>query len=244
VRRNPLRIAPILATCFALLCSIAQVVTARSAGEREGYEQILARFNRTAPPSYRAYRKMQAGLVDSDKRATMEVWTSYSPEHGFAYEIVQENGSDYVRRKILKDVLESEKELIAKGNPLHAPIVARNYGFEDGGLTDDGLQKITLKAARKSDGIINGNVFLHPEDGYVVRMQGRLVKSPSFWLRDVDVTWKFARIGGHVMPTEVASTGRVRIFGRSDFRMVYEYVSVDGQPTTRLAAVTGEKEKD
>ena len=57
------------------------------------------------------------------------------------------------------------------------------------------------------------------------------MKSPSFWLRDVDLTYKFAHVGGHVVPVEMSSTGRVRMFGRSSFRMVYDYVSIDGQPT-------------
>ena len=218
-----------MATCFALLCVVGQGVVAGSAGE--GYERILARFNSAAPPSYRAYRKMEAGLLDSDKRGWMEVWTTYSPDSGLKYEVVKEGGSDYVRRKILLDLLDDEQQLIAHGQPLRASVEARNYRFEDGGATPDGLQRISLQAARKSDGIINGTLFLHPEGGYVTRMEGRLVKNPSFWLRDVDVTWKFARIGRHVMPVEVSSTGRVRMFGRSNFKMVYEYVSIDGQPT-------------
>ena len=56
------------------------------------------------------------------------------------------------------------------------------------------------------------------------------MKSPSFWLRDVDVTYKFAHVGDRVVPVEMISTGRVRMFGRSNFRMVYDYESIDGRP--------------
>jgi hypothetical protein len=238
VTGKPLRLAPLLATCFALLWGAGQGVVAGSTGD--GYERILARFNSAAPPAYRAYRKMEAGLLDSDKRGWMEVWTTYSPGQGLRYEVVKEGGSDYVRHKILFDFLDNEKELIARGQPMRAAITARNYEVENAGATADGLQRISLKAARKSDGLINGTLFLHPEGGYVTRMQGRLVKSPSFWVRDVDVTWKFGRIGRHVMPVEMSSTARVRMFGRSDFRMVYEYVSIDGQPTG--SAVVAERE--
>ena len=66
---------------------------------------------------------------------------------------------------------------------------------------------------------------------------GRLVKSPSFWVTDVDVVWTYARVGGQVLPVEMTSSGRVRMVGRSMFKMVYEYVSIQGQPVgTRLAA--------
>ena len=89
-------------------------------------------------------------------------------------------------------MLTSEQNLIASGKRLRASLEAKNYSFEDGGTTDEGLQRVLLKPAKKSDGIVNGSLFFEPDSGAVTRMEGRLVKSPSFWLRDVDVTWKFA----------------------------------------------------
>ena len=97
-------------------------------------------------------------------------------------------------------------------------------------MTDAGLQHVVLKPAKKSDGIVNGSLFLEPDSGAVTQHRGRLVKSPSFWVRDVDVRWKFAHVGGHLVPVEMTSTGRVRMFGRSSFRMIYDYVSIDGRP--------------
>ena len=77
---------------------------------------------------------------------------------------------------------------------------------------------------------MDGSVLLD-KSGFVTRIDGRLVKSPSFWLRDVDVSWKFAHVGGHVVPVEMTSSGRVRMFGRSSFKMIYDYESIDGRPT-------------
>jgi hypothetical protein len=195
------------------------------------FERVVERFNTTAPPPYRAYRRLEAGNPDSNKQAWMEAWTEFRPGRGLTVDIVDEGGSEYIRNKILRGVFKSEQELIANGKPLRASVDEHNYLLEDGGTTPAGLQRVVLKAARKSDGIVNGTLFLEPNAGYVTRIEGRLVKSPSFWLRDVDVTWKFARVGAHVMPTEVSSSGRVRMYGRSSFRMVYEYVSIDGRPT-------------
>ena len=144
--------------------------------------------------------------------------------------MVDEGGSEYVRNKVLRGMLSGERDLIADGKRLRASLESKNYDFEDGGVTEHGLQRILLKPVKKSDGLVNGSLLLD-KTGFVTRIQGRLVKSPSFWLRDVDVSWKFAHVGGHVVPVEMTSNGRVRMFGRSNFRMVYEYVSVDGRPT-------------
>ena len=206
-----------------------------------GFEQVLAKSNTVLPPPYRAFRRMEGGLLDSEKRGWIEAWTEYTPGRGFTYEVVREGGSEYVRNKILRGMLASEQNLIKTGKRLRASLEAKNYLFEDGGMTDTGLQKVLLKPAKKSDGILNGSLLLDPRSGLITRLEGRLVKSPSFWLRDVDLTYKFAHIGDHVVPIEMSSTGRVRMFGRSNFRMVYDYESIDGRPTTLKASLRDEQ---
>lgn len=222
------RVAPILATGFALLCGLGQLSAAGSS--TAAFERVVARFNTTAPPAYRAFRRLEAGSPDKNKSGWLEAWTEFRPGR-LTIEIVGEGGSEYVRNKILRGMLDSEQQLVANGKPLRAAVDARNYQLADGGTTNDGLQRVVLKAARKSEGIVNGSLFLNPDSGYVTRIEGRLVKSPSFWVRDVDVTWKFARVGGHVVPVEISSLGRVRMYGQSMFKMTYQYVSIDGRPT-------------
>jgi hypothetical protein len=222
-----------LATGLALLCGLGQV--AASGQSTPAVERVMARLNVSAPPAYRAYRRLDAGMRDSSRHGWLEAWTEFHPSRGMSFEIAREGGNEYVRHKVLRKVLTSEQQLIAKGLPLHAPLDARNYRFEDGGTTD-GLQRVVLKAARNSDGIVNGSVLLSPETGDVTQIAGRLVKSPSFWVTDVDVVWTYARVGGQVLPVEMTSSGRVRMVGRSMFKMVYDYVSIQGQPVaTRLA---------
>ena len=212
-----------------------------STSAEPSFERVLAKSNTVAPPPYRAFRRMEGGLIDSEKRGWIEAWTEYTPGRGFTYEVVREGGSEYVRNKILRGMLVSEQKLIASGKRLHASLESMNYRFEDGGMADGGLQRVLLMPAKKSDGVLNGSVLIDPESGLVTRMEGRLVKSPSFWLRDVDVTYKYAHVGERVVPVEMTSTGRVRMFGRSNFRMVYDYESIDGRPTTLKASLRDEQ---
>jgi len=118
---------------------------------------------------------------------------------------------------------------MADGKPLRAPLVAANYDFEPAGTTESGLMRLLLRPARKSHGIVNGSALIDPDSGGVERIEGRLVKSPSFWVRDVDVIWKFARYGNAIVPVELSSSARVRFYGRSSFKMTYDYVSIDGR---------------
>lgn len=194
------------------------------------FQPALARFNTAGPPVYRAFRKLEAGLQGSTKHGWMEVWTEFRPGRGFTYEVIREAGYEYVLNKVLRGVLKGEAELLEHGKPLRAALAARNYRFEDGGMTESGLARVLLHPNRKAEGIVKGSALIEPDAGAVVRIEGRLVKSPSFWVRDVDVTWKFERIGDTVVPTELSSSARVRLYGRSNFKMTYDYVQVNGRP--------------
>ena len=196
------------------------------------FEPVLAKFNSPELPTYRAFRRLEAGTPGSGKHGWLEVSTEYRPGAGFSYSVIREGGYEYVRNKVLRGVLKGEAELIANGHPLRAPIVPRNYEIQDGGLTESGLTRLLLRPVRKSDGLIRGSAFLEPEIGGVVRMEGRLTKSPSFWVRDVDVTWKFTRVGDAIVPTELASSARVVFYGRQPFRMTYHYETIEGRQVT------------
>lgn len=207
-------------------------------------ERVFARFNEPAPPTYRAFRKLEAGRRDSGKHGWLEAWTEFQPGRGFRYEVVREGGYEYVRNKVLRGVLKAESELIAKGVPLRAPIVPRNYEVEEAGLTDAGLVRLLLHPQRKSDGVINGSALLEPGAG-IVRMAGRLTKNPSFWTRDVDVVWKFTKLGDAIVPLELSSTARVVFYGRQPFKMTYEYESIEGRQVDGVAlraSLTGDQE--
>ena len=219
---------PFLTISVILLWSLGP--SAESGLPIDRFEISLAKFNNAGPPAYRAFRRLEAGIPGSTKQGWLEVWTEYRPDQGFSYEVIREDGYEYVRNRVLRGVLKAEAELLEHGKPLRAALAERNYRFEDGGLTESGLSRLLLHPNRKGEGIVRGSALIEPDAGAVVRIEGRLVKSPSFWVRDVDVTWKFKRVGETIVPTELSSSARVRFYGRSNFKMTYDYVQVDGRP--------------
>ena len=222
-RRQPL--LALMALSMALLGSTASTLAGAGSGD---LDRVVARANASEQSSYRAYRRLEAGAGDS-KEGWLEAWTEVSPGRGLTYEIVGEGGHEYIRNKVLRDVLNSEQKLVAQGYPLRAALTAANYTFADGGMTEAGMQRVLLTPLRKTSGIVEGSLLIDPADGRLAQIEGRLVKNPSFWLRNVDVVWKYARMGGAVVPVEVASTGKVRMFGASSFRMQYDYETIAGR---------------
>ena len=235
-RRSPV-VVPVLAAALALGWMFS--AAASPASVEQTFDRFFSRFNNSAPPPYRAFRRLEGGIIGSKNQGWIEVWTEFQPPRTFKFNVVREDGSDYVRNSVLRKLLLNEQEMLGDGKPLRAALEPRNYLFEDGGATDSGLQRVALTPARKGEGIVTGSLFIEPQSGGVVKLEGRLIKSPSFWVRDIDVMWQFASVAEHVVPVEMTTTGRVRFFGQSYFRMYYDYETIGGQPTNGRVKAAG-----
>jgi len=206
-------------------------------------DRVVARVD---PPAqqYRALRRLEAQSDKLGGSAWIEAWTQVDPGLGFRYEIIGEGGSGFVRGKVLRPWLDNEKKMWADGDPERASLSYDNYVFVDRGMTPDGLACLDVKARRKDLLLVDGSIFVNPENADLVRIQGRLSKTPSFWTRRVEVTRHYQRINGVRMPTAIESVAQVLIAGRSTFQMTYQYASVNGlnvgdpQPKTTAKAAT------
>ena len=96
-----------------------------------------------------------------------------------------------------------------------------------------GLANVLLSPRRKEPVLVAGTMFLQQRDGILVRLEGRLAKSPSFWVKNVDIVRTYERIDGNVVPVALETKAQVRFLGEATLRMTYVYSEIDGQ---RLAS--------
>jgi hypothetical protein len=193
-------------------------------------DQSMRQFleqNDTQHP-YRAVRRIEA--ENGSRHGWLEAVTEYSVENGFDYTVTAEGGSNLVRSKVLRAVLEGEREIIAKGEAARSTLDPANYAFQPNGLDDDGLANILLSPKRKERALVSGTMFLQPDGGDLVRLQGRLARNPSFWVRNVEIVRSYKRIEGVVVPVALESTAHVRVLGPASLRMTYVYSEIDGHP--------------
>lgn len=217
----------LLAAPFAALL----VAHAGAAGPATSAPVILQRFlalDDPKPTQFRALRHLEARNEKFEKSAWMDVWTE-GDRDGFRYTIICEDGSEYIRSKVFRASLETEREMWAAGSPGQAALTLANYVFEDRGAQPDGLLSLTMKPRRKNVLLVDGSIYLNPDDGELVRMEGQLSKTPSFWTKRVEIVRWYQRINGFRVPTALESVANVRIAGVSTFRMTYEYESINGQ---------------
>ncbi len=159
----------------------------------------------------------------------MEVWTEMDKAGGFRYQVVGEEGSAYIRSHVFRAALEAEQKMWASGEPERAAFTLANYEFEDRGRSHDGLASVAVIPRRKDVLLVDGTIFALPDDGELVRIDGRLSKAPSFWTRRVEVVRQYQRLAGVHVPVSLESTAHVMIAGVSTFRMTYDYETINGQ---------------
>jgi hypothetical protein len=130
----------------------------------------------------------------------------------------------------LKAVIDGERAVVAAGEDARSSLARTNYNFHANGIDDNGLAHVLLVPRRKERALVAGVMLLRPDQGQLVRVEGRLAKNPSFWVRNVDIVRTYERIGGVVVPVGMDSTAHIRFFGAATFRMTYSYAEINGQP--------------
>ena len=205
---------------------------------RASADGLVDRFLTNAGPpltSYRAFRTLEADARGGHTHARLTAWTTLDPIQGFQYAVVEETGSGIVRQKVLHAALEAERAIRLSGELDKGSLTPSNYDFSAGRGAEDGLIRVDIHPKRHDTMLIEGCILLTEADGDLARVEGFLIKRPSFWTREVQVVRKYQRIDGIRVPISMQSTARVLIAGRSTFSMTYEYASINGVLVTKRA---------
>jgi hypothetical protein len=184
-------------------------------------------------PSYRAKRVLTARA--GSRQATLVAMTSRDANGDFTYEVLSEDGSSIIRSKVLHAALEAEQNARKQDQAAKAAVTPANYTFETTGSAADGVERVIIKPRRNDAMMLDGDILLNAEDGDLLKIQGLLVKRPSFWTRRVEIERQYARIAGARVPVSMSSVADVLFVGRSTFDMRYEYETINGVPVAESA---------
>ena len=158
----------------------------------------------------------------------MDVWTEAGPG-AFHYTVAGEGGSESIRSKVFRALLETERKSWNAGGHDRSGITPQNYNFADEVAPADGLTRLGVKARRKDVLLVDGSILLQPEDGDLVLLEGKLSKAPSFWTRRVHIVRRYSRVSGVRVPVALESVADIVLYGRATLTMTYQYESINGR---------------
>jgi len=179
---------------------------------------------------YRAFRRMHAYSESLKHEAWMDAWTELRNGR-FDYHIVSERGSNMIRSRVLKSMLEREQEIVNSGDCDRGDLTPANYEFGEAERDTDGRRFVRIKPRRQDVLLVDGRAVLS-DGGDLLRVEGRLVKNPSFWTSLVDIVRRYARVGGVRVPVATETVARLKFVGNAQLDVLYEYQSVNGRAVT------------
>jgi hypothetical protein len=185
-------------------------------------------------------------MVATTRGGSMTAWLdacTYVDGAEMRYRVVGEGGSGSIRKRALYAALDGEVKARRQGDTGRAALDRANYEFvPDAG--DAAELRVRIRPRRKDAMLIDGTMVLDGGTGDLLRVEGRLVKAPSFWTRQVDVVRTYARVASVRVPTELRSKAQVLVMGASTLDMSYRYLSVNGVPAPGAAAADPARECD
>jgi hypothetical protein len=216
-RRRNLLVSILAAACFDMILQASDPPMAIE----EAFPSVQRFLSADNEPlrQYRAFRRLEASNGKFKKEAWLEAWTEVDAA-GFRYDIVNEGGSAYIEG----EQAHWNGRLSGRSN-----LTTANYDFIAASLDGSGLMRVTVRPKRKDELLIDGAIILTPDTGELLRVEGRLAKSPSFWTGRIEVVRTYDRIDGVRVPVRTESVAQVKMAGASSFAMSYEYEAINGR---------------
>ena len=160
---------------------------------------------------YRFYQGEEKPQPDSNIIAEV----TYEPPDDKQFTITDTQGGGRGQH-VVKKVLEHEKEMAGRWE--QAAVSGENYKFSFlGEETLNGRRCfiLGLEPRRDSKELIKGRAWIDAGSYRIRQIQGEPSKSPSFWIKKLNVTLSFSDVEGMWLQTAIRAVADVRLFGRN-----------------------------
>jgi hypothetical protein len=182
---------------------VTRMAQARAEGRARLRPYIVTR-------SYKLFGN-DAGKSKSEVVATI----AFAPPDSKKYSIQETNGSG-VGQILVRRILVGEAEVEKKH--LATDLSADNYNFRfvrQEEVVGHRCYVLELLPRRKEQYLLHGDIWVDAESYLPLRFEGAFAKSPSWWVRDVRLTFVYGDVGGMWLQTSTEAAADVRVLGRS-----------------------------
>lgn len=197
-------------------------LSARADDPAPTIEQVAARMARMEESrlaALRNYTVTRRYVIDNSrfqKHAEMTARMTFTSPGKKEFEILSESGSSWIRKRVIRKMIEAEIETAQDALRASTRITPENYQFRFLGVqTEGGRSFYVLEATPRTENkyLFRGRVWLDVEDAAVARIEGSPAQPPSFWTRDIHFTHRYEKFGPFWLPVSNHSETQVRVFG-------------------------------
>jgi hypothetical protein len=191
--------------------------------------------------AYSAVTVIHAQLPETDQQGEFEVERHFSAPHTLEFTPVHYRGDGFVKSNVIARLLQSEVDHVQKDDGALTAINEQNYKFSYKGTAHVNSRLVHvfhLKPRLKRPGLFKGRIFIDAYTGSLVRAEGQVVKSPSFFVMKLEFAQDYADVGDFTFPTHMHSEAKARVIGRA----IVDIFHRDYQPV--VAAPAGHETAD
>src|SRR5208337_4930016 len=141
------------------------------------------------------------------------------------------NGSGFVIHRVFQRLMDDEEKRIRINKDPDTLITPENYTLEVVGTDKIGGSVCSIVRAvpkRKETDLFEGKLWIDNQDFAIVKITGRLAKSPSFWIKQVDFVRDYRKIDGFWLLSREEAVSVLRILGKETLTIDYQNYSVNG----------------
>ena len=222
----------------ASLLSCLQAVALRGASEPPALssEQIIARLQQENLRRFnslkhltgsRSYHIAYRGL--GNLSADMLVEAAYDAPSTKTFRIVSESGSKLLRDKVLKKLLEAEKEAADPAMQRSTALSPDNYTFQLVGTSQVNGRScygFMVEPHHPSKFLYRGKIWIDAVDFAVVQIEAEPSKNPSFWIRDTKIHHVYRKVGDFWLPKQNQSVSTMKVGGTAILTIDYTQYKV------------------
>ena len=184
----------------------------------------------------RVYRLVYHGLP-SDRAAEMTVQATYDRPSSKEFKIVSQSGSKLIVNRVLKKLLESEKEAAQPAMSAKTQLNRDNYNFQlvryeppkTVGQTG-GQYVLRVDPKARSKYVYRGQVWVDGTDFAVAHIEAEPAENPSFWTKKSEIHHEYQKVQDFWLPVKNESVSYIRLGGRATLTIEYkDYRVIDAR---------------
>ena len=167
---------------------------------------------------YSATTVVRAQLPDTSQSGEFELQRHYSAPRTLAFKALHFTGDNFVKSNVILRLLQSEVDHVQKDDPALTAISAANYKFSYKGTSDVSGRMVhvfQIKPRQKRSGLFKGKIYVDAYSGTLARAEGKMVRSPSLFIKRIEFVQDYADIDSFTFPVHIHSEAQARIVGRT-----------------------------
>jgi len=160
-----------------------------------------------------------------NRAADMVVAAAYMPPATKDFSVLSESGSKLVQTRVLRKLLESEKEATEADNQRRTAMTPENYSLTLVGTSvgkQGGCYRLKVEPRRDNKFLYRGEICVNAADFAIESIDAEPAKNPSFWISKTRIEQRYSKVGEFWLPVSNKSWTKVRLGGTATLTIEYK----------------------